>query len=51
MLPKRAGSCSGRPVPAGEVSVMPQPPRSSMPLLRFRLLAVSTGSGAPPEPQ
>ena len=38
-------------VPAGEVSVMPQPPRMSCPVAAFSLRAVSTGSGAPPEAQ
>ena len=37
-------------MPGEQVSVMPQPLLSFMPTLRSRILATSTGSGAPPDP-
>ena len=38
-------------MPGEQVSVMPQPLFSFMLVLRSKILATSTGSGAPPEPQ
>ena len=48
--PGLSGPSGGWPVPGEQVSVMPQPLCSFMPTLRSKILATSTGSGAPPEP-
>ena len=49
--PGLSGPSFGWPVPGEQVSVMPQPLFSFMLVLRSKILATSTGSGAPPEPQ
>ena len=49
--PGLSGPSFGCAVPGEQVSVMPQPLFSFMPTLRSKILATSTGSGAPPEPQ
>ena len=49
--PACPGLPCGWPVPGEQVSVMPQPLFSFMPILRSKIFATSTGSGAPPEPQ
>ncbi len=48
--PGLSGPVGGWPVPGEQVSVMPQPLRSFLPTLRSKKFAISTGSGAPPEP-
>ena len=48
--PGLSGPSGGWPVPGEQVSVMPQPLFSFMPILRSKIFATSTGSGAPPEP-
>ena len=48
--PGFSGPSLGWAVPGEQVSVMPQPLFSFMPTLRSKILATSTGSGAPPEP-
>ena len=48
--PGLSGPSFGCAVPGEQVSVMPQPLFSFMPTLRSKILATSTGSGAPPEP-
>src|SRR6201984_505779 len=42
---------AGVKVPAGEVSVMPQPSVRLQPVIAENCCATSSGSGAPPEPQ
>ena len=49
--PGLSGPSAGWPVPGEQVSVMPQPLLSFMLTLRSKILATSTGSGAPPDPQ
>ena len=49
--PGFSGPSGGWPVPGEQVSVMPHPLFSVMLVLRWKTLATSTGSGAPPEPQ
>ena len=51
IVPILSGRVRGMLVPAGEVSVMPQPPSISWPVARFSLRAISTGSEAPPDAQ
>src|ERR1700682_2050739 len=49
--PGFSGPSWGWPVPGEQVSVMPQPLFSFILVLRSKILATSTGSGAPPDPQ
>ena len=42
---------AGVKVPAGEVSVMPQPSVRLQPVIAANCCATSSGNGAPPEPQ
>src|SRR5580692_6968820 len=49
--PGLSGPSEGWPVPGEQVSVMPQPLFSFILTLRSKILATSTGSGAPPDPQ
>src|ERR1700739_3779282 len=49
--PGLSGPSLGWAVPGEQVSVMPQPLLSFMLVLRSKILATSTGSGAPPDPQ
>ncbi len=42
---------AGVKVPAGEVSVMPQPSLRLQPVIAANCCATSSGKGAPPEPQ
>ncbi len=50
--PTEPGLCAqsrGSAVPAGDVSVMPQPPPRRWPVSLWNRSATSTGSAAPPE--
>ena len=49
--PSRGGSEVGVKVPSAQVSVMPQPSASRMPLTPWNAVCAFSGSGAPPEPQ
>src|SRR5580704_6760295 len=49
--PGLAGRPTGVNVPAGDVSVMPQPSEMSQPVFSLNRCNTSTGSGAPPELQ
>src|SRR5882724_1689211 len=49
--PGFSGPSLGWLVPGEQVSVMPQPLLSFMLVLRSKILATSTGKGAPPDPQ
>src|SRR6516225_9225250 len=42
---------TGVKVPVGEVSVMPQPSLRLQPVIAANCCAISSGNGAPPEPQ
>ena len=51
MAPGLLGLRRGRPAPAGDVSVMPQPPPIHRPVSRSNRSVTSTGSVAPPDAQ
>src|SRR5271163_966883 len=49
--PGRGGRPGGVKVPAGAVSVMPQPSQMSQPVISLNRCSTSTGNGAPPDAQ
>ena len=51
IAPGPKSKLGGIAVPAGQVSVMPQPPPSGKPVSARQRCATSNGSEAPPEPE